>query len=310
MSRGAFPRRRTRRNWGFRLVVLLGLATLAGIAAWAHFHGDHLFGDVAAKLRGQGGPALGDPARAAQFDHTPQILSYEIQPNDTLASIAKHFSVPGEAILSSNEFSELVPGKTLRIPKEGTLHKIKPGQTLTDIARTYGVSIEEIVQFNSQIEPDRIFAGQEVFLPHVKNFPRAKAFELAKGKTSGFVWPLFGELSSFFGPRVHPVTGKNDFHEGLDIEVPEGTPVYASQAGRVVFAGKNGGYGFEVIIDHGNGYRMGYGHLSELKVYRGQFVEGGQLIALSGNTGLSTGPHLHFEIRQYGRALNPLAILP
>ncbi|MBI1743673.1 M23 family metallopeptidase [Candidatus Acetothermia bacterium] len=309
MSRGAFPRR-LRRRWPLRLVFAVGFLIVVGMASWVYFQGESLFGDVAAKLRGQGGPTLDDPARSASLDHTPQIVSYEIQPGDTFASVAKQLRVPSEAILSSNEFSELVPGKTLRILREGVLHKIKSRQTLTDIARTYGVSIEEIVQFNSQIEPDRLFAGHEIFVPHAKNFPKAKAYELAKGKTSGFVWPLFGELSSFFGPRIHPVTGKNDFHEGLDIEVPEGTSVYASQAGRVVWAGKNGGYGFEVIIDHGNGYRTGYGHLSELKVYRGQFVEGGQLIALSGNTGLSTGPHLHFEIRQYGRALNPLAILP
>jgi murein DD-endopeptidase MepM/ murein hydrolase activator NlpD len=272
-----------------------------------------LLGDVVARLRGQGGPTLDDPARppsVTEIDRAPQILSYEIRPGDTLASVAKQFRVPTEAILSSNELSEIVPGQTLRIPKAGILHRIKSRQTLTDLARSYGVTVEAIVLANALENPDKVFTGQEIFVPEAKKFPKTKALELARGKTAGFVWPLFGEVSSYFGPRPHPVTGKNDFHEGLDIEIPEGTPVYASKAGRVVLAGQNGGYGIEVVIDHGGGYRTTYGHLSEIRVYRGQFVEGGQRIALSGNTGLSTGPHLHFEIRQYGRPLNPLAILP
>jgi murein DD-endopeptidase MepM/ murein hydrolase activator NlpD len=310
MSRG--PQRRTRRRRGLWSFLALGVFTLIGLASWAYFQGHTtLLGDVVAQWRGQGGPTLDDPVRAAtQLARAPEILSYEIQPGDTLDSVAQRFRVPRGAILSSNEIAELVPGKTLRIPKDGILHKIKSGQTLTDISKTYGVSIEAIVLVNSMDNPNKLHSGQELFIPRVKLFPRAKALELSKGKTSGFVWPLFGELSSFFGPRTHPVTGKNDFHEGLDIEVPEGTPVFASKAGRVVLAGKNGGYGNHVMIDHGNGYRTSYGHLLETRVYRGQFIEGGQLIALSGNTGLSTGPHLHFEIRQYGRALNPLAILP
>jgi murein DD-endopeptidase MepM/ murein hydrolase activator NlpD len=309
MSRGA-SRRRVRRRLGFHLAFLLGAFTLLGIATWTYLRSENLLGGVVAQFRGRGGPTLEDPVRLPTLAQTPQIFSYEIQPGDTLAGIAKRFSVPSEAILDSNDLSELVPGRMLRIPQEGILHRIKSGQTLTDVAKTYGVTIEAIVLVNSLENPDKLQSGQELLIPHVKYFPRAKALELARGKTSGFVWPLFGELSSFFGPRQHPVTSKNDFHEGLDIEVPEGTFVYASQAGRVALAGKNGGYGIEVIIDHGNGYRTAYGHLSETKVYRGQFIEGGQLIALSGNTGLSTGPHLHFEIRQYGRPLNPLAILP
>ncbi len=309
MSRASH--RHTRGRWGLRFFIALSALAIIGAATWAYFASNPFLGDVVAQWRGQGGPTLDDPARAAsQLARAPEILSYEIQPGDTLDSVARRFSVPSGAILSSNDFSELVPGKLLRIPKDGTLHKIRSGQTLTDIAKTYGVTIEEIVLANSMDSPDKLHAGQELFIPKVKNFPRVKALELAKGKTSGFVWPLFGELSSFFGPRIHPVSGKNDFHEGIDLEVSEGTSVYASKAGRVVLAGKNGGYGIQVMIDHGNGYRTTYGHLSETRVYRGQFIEGGQLIALSGNTGLSTGPHLHFEIRQYGRALNPLAILP
>ncbi|MBI3460623.1 LysM peptidoglycan-binding domain-containing protein, partial [Candidatus Acetothermia bacterium] len=98
MSRGAFPRR-ARRPWRLRLFLALGFFTLATLVGWVYFHGENLFGGVAAQLRGQGGPALDDPARFAQLDHTPQILSYEIQPGDTLASVAQHFSVPSEAIL-------------------------------------------------------------------------------------------------------------------------------------------------------------------------------------------------------------------
>lgn len=124
-----------------------------------------------------------------------------------------------------------------------------------------------------------------------------------------FSWPLLGEITSGFGPRRHPITRERDFHEGIDIKAHQGTAVYAARAGKVSFAGPNGGYGYLIILDHGL-YETYYAHLSEILVYKGQFVETGRLIARSGNTGFSTGPHLHFEIRLRGIPLNPLAYLP
>ncbi len=118
--------------------------------------------------------------------------------------------------------------------------------------------------------------------------------------------PADGPYGDRFGMRFHPILKVRRMHNGIDILVNTGTPVYATGGGRVKFAGRKGGLGRTVIIDHGFGYTSIYGHLSRIKVKRGQKVKRGDLIALSGNSGrLSTGPHLHYEVRHNGIALNP-----
>ncbi|MCC6829215.1 MAG: M23 family metallopeptidase [Novosphingobium sp.] len=116
-------------------------------------------------------------------------------------------------------------------------------------------------------------------------------------------------LSSAFGWRLHPIRGTYRLHSGIDIPGRLGTPVLASAGGRVRFAGPAGGYGNMIEIDHGNGLETRYAHLSRLLVSPGTPVAPGETIALMGSTGLSTGSHLHFEVRDHGRATNPLAWL-
>lgn len=261
----------------------------------------------------QGSLPLAEKEFAAQGG--PQIIEYEVQPGETLVKIAQQFGISVEALVGSNantldDLHALEPGTVLKIVKNGVLHSVKRGQTLTDIARTYGVSLSQILWANRRNEREYIYPGEEFFIPGAVTSPVFRHLQMAGGKRSFFAWPVRGVLTSGFGPRIHPISGEPDFHEGIDIEVPEGTEVYAACAGRVIVAGRHSGYGLYVVIEHSNGYRTLYGHLSEIGVYRGQFVEGGQRIARSGNTGNSTGPHLHFEILQYGRPLNPLALLP
>lgn len=121
--------------------------------------------------------------------------------------------------------------------------------------------------------------------------------------------PAAGPITSPFGNRVHPVTGRVTFHSGIDIGAPMGAPIVAAEAGVVTFAGWNGGYGNCIIIDHGGGRATLYGHASQLLVSRGQSVARGQLIARVGSTGVSTGPHLHFEVLHNGRPVNPLPFI-
>jgi murein DD-endopeptidase MepM/ murein hydrolase activator NlpD len=116
-------------------------------------------------------------------------------------------------------------------------------------------------------------------------------------------------LSSGFGHRSDPIHGARAMHSGIDIPGAAGTPVQASAAGIVRFAGSAGGYGQMVELDHGNGLRTRYGHLSRLLVRPGASVAQGETIALMGSTGRSTGSHLHFEVRAGGRAVNPLSYL-
>ena len=118
---------------------------------------------------------------------------------------------------------------------------------------------------------------------------------------SGLTYPLKGTLSSPFGSRW------GRMHEGIDLAVPEGTPVKAAECGTVAYVSENaGGYGKFIRIDHGYGVETAYAHLSDIRVTSGQQVAKGTVIALSGNTGRSTGPHLHFEITQDGNPIDPL----
>ena len=105
--------------------------------------------------------------------------------------------------------------------------------------------------------------------------------------------------------RNDPFTDRRTFHGGLDIAAPHGTPVYAAMKGKVIFAGRAGGYGKLVILEHGWGYRTFYGHLSKIRVKKGQIVYTAGFLGNVGSTGRSTGPHLHFEIRRKGRFYNP-----
>lgn len=122
-------------------------------------------------------------------------------------------------------------------------------------------------------------------------------------------WPVRGAVNSEFGRRLSPWTGAPEFHSGIDISSDRGMPVKAPAPGTVVFAGSQAEYGNTVILDHGNDIKSLYGHLQKIQVVLGQRVERGQVIALSGNTGKSSGPHLHYEILVKGQAVNPRGYL-
>ncbi len=126
--------------------------------------------------------------------------------------------------------------------------------------------------------------------------------------TGPFIRPVDGPIVSGFGYRVHPIFRRVKFHYGIDISAPSGTPIHAAADGVVVFAGWRRAYGNTVIVDHGNGLATLYAHCSRVLVSEGEVVKQGQVIALVGSTGLSTGPHLHFEVRRYGEPINPLAV--
>ena len=120
-------------------------------------------------------------------------------------------------------------------------------------------------------------------------------------------WPVDGQVTSPFGLRGRGLD--LDVHRGIDISVPAGTPVRAMAPGEVVFAGTMSGYGLVVIVDHDQGVRTLYAHLSELRVEAGMTLEGRGVIGLSGSSGRSTGPHLHFEIQRRGSAEDPVPLL-
>ena len=124
------------------------------------------------------------------------------------------------------------------------------------------------------------------------------------------IWPTRGIITSYYGYRRSPFSSGSDFHRGVDIGVNYNTPIVAPAAGKVVERTYVYGYGYYLTIDHGMGFKTRYAHLNSFKVSLGEVVEKGQLIALSGNTGASTGPHLHYEVILNGVTQNPLTYLP
>lgn len=168
----------------------------------------------------------------------------------------------------------------------------------------------------------KILSESRVDLAYVKTANRSESLDkdfifIPCGKVSGLERSMFlgsafispiktGKTTSRFGTRRDPFNeNKSQFHRGVDIGCPIGTKIYSARAGKVTFSGYADGYGKLVILEHEYGYSTYYGHLSGFAVKEGERVGAGQSIALSGNTGRTTGPHLHFEIRRHGRALNP-----
>jgi murein DD-endopeptidase MepM/ murein hydrolase activator NlpD len=125
---------------------------------------------------------------------------------------------------------------------------------------------------------------------------------------SGLLAPVPGRVSSNYGMRRHPILGYRRMHRGLDFRAGQGTPIYAVTDGKVEFAGRNGGHGNFVRLDHGNGLDTGYSHMSRIAVSRGQRVRRGQVIGYVGSTGLSTGPHLHYEMYRGGKTVDPSSV--
>lgn len=124
-----------------------------------------------------------------------------------------------------------------------------------------------------------------------------------------YIYPVRGPITSYYGYRVHPIRGTTRLHTGLDFGVGYGVPILAADNGVVIHSGWYGGYGNTVIVNHGGGYTTLYAHASSLHVRSGQTVKQGQMLSKVGSTGMSTGPHLHFEVRYHGNPINPLSRL-
>lgn len=241
----------------------------------------------------------------------PTVVTHVVQRGETLWDIALAYDIDVDTILAANDIPDihrLQVGQELSIlTVRGALHTVRRGESLWDISRAYDVSIDEIVATNNIANPSRIQVNQELIIPGGQAAAAALRREQLVSSSGqllrNFDWPTTGRISSRYGPRW------GRMHNGLDLAVPIGTPIYAAAAGTVTHSGPMGTYGILVIIDHGNGVETRYAHLNRALVRVGQRVQRGALIAHSGNTGNSTGPHLHFEIRHRGQAVDPEAYL-
>ncbi|MCX6050478.1 MAG: LysM peptidoglycan-binding domain-containing M23 family metallopeptidase [Chloroflexi bacterium] len=251
------------------------------------------------------------------------IQLYTVHSGDTVLAIAAKYGLNPETILWANNAIEQDPdklsiGDQLNIlPINGVLHIVKPGDTLSSLADKYKVSLSDITGYKANNLADSASAltvwsqlvipgGTKVFVqPQYANV--ATTSDTPDNATKGagsFSWPTSGEISQKYWSG----------HPAVDISSWTGNPVKAADSGYVALASSGGswntGYGNYIIIDHGNGFTTLYAHLSSVFVKPGENVARGEQIGLVGNTGHSTGPHLHFEIRYQGVQRNPSTYLP
>ena len=230
---------------------------------------------------------------------------------DDLYRIANYFQLSVDTLASVNNiFSQYLydSSEPLIIPNcEGIFIEYNKKAGLDNIAKLYSVSKNAILYINVKESEGTIKDGEKIFIPLAHFTKDEKILFLG----SLFRDPLKGKgiLTSSFGQRIDPFTHKPTFHGGIDIAVKIGTPVYPAMPGKVSFTGYKGDYGYLVVIDHGYGYQTLYGHLGEIKVQPGINVSYDDIIALSGNTGRTTGPHLHFEIKFEKQRVNPMDLL-
>lgn len=250
--------------------------------------------------------------------HVPGVRFslYQTASGETFYGIAAKFNLLETTLRSlnqSNDDSQPPAGTSLLIPsKDGIFHCVRPGQGLADLSRAYGAPLRGILGVNHKKGDLDLQAGDVLYLPGASYLSRKDirwislcALEVKKG----FLKPTTGRFADGFGQRIHPISGKPAFHEGLDLAPGWRARVVASQDGKVVFAGLKAGYGRLIILDHEGGVTSWYAHLDEILVKPQQEVKRGDLIGKVGNSGKTTGPHLHFEVRLNGKPQNPLLYL-
>lgn len=246
------------------------------------------------------------------------IVEYVVKDGDTVSEIAAKYGLKVTTVLWANNLGPrdyIRPGDKLKIlATDGVAHTVKKGDNLSKIAKKYDVDIEKIKEYNKLTDTSIIKPGQTLIIPGAKistyaaprrqsTFSRIKDIFIPPKAIvpTGvqMIWPTTGRtITQYFTWR----------HHALDIDGTYSSPIYASDSGKVVRVkgGWSGGYGLHIVIDHGNGIKTLYAHLSKVYVNVGQYVEKGDTIAMMGTTGRSTGTHLHFEVRSGGRAVNPL----
>jgi murein DD-endopeptidase MepM/ murein hydrolase activator NlpD len=235
---------------------------------------------------------------------------YRVQRGDSVSVIAKRYGVSVGAIIASNEIRNartLREGAVIKIPNiDGIPYTIKNGDSLSRIAASFNVPLEVILDVND-IKSDRINAGETIFIPGA----RMNDIDLRMSLGELFMYPLQAKyITSHFGMRKDPISGAVNLHTGIDPRANIGTTVMASLDGIVSVVSENWLYGKHIIISHDNGYKTLYAHLNSFSVKQGDRVARGRKIGESGNTGYSTGPHLHFGMYDKNNKLvNPLELL-
>lgn len=268
---------------------------------------------------------LGQPEMYLSADHaeigsrdpeTPEtpprnVLSfttYTVEKGDTVSEIAHRMDLNQDSLISCNEIERarlLQIGTVLQVPNmNGIMHTVKAKDSLEKLAETYNVSPEQILEVNNIAEFSHS-VGQKIFIPEAK----LPSIELRRVWGELFRYPSRGWISSPYGYRADPFTGRRRFHNGIDIAGAHGSAVLAALEGRVIETGFNSSSGNYIVVSHVGGYTTFYAHLETIHVKKGAWVNERQRIGDLGNTGYSTGSHLHFTIFRWGKSINPVLLL-
>ncbi len=269
-------------------------------------------------------PITSDQVPSSQLpDKRGDIVYHAVVAGETFSSIAKKYNIDVNTLLWENNLSStsvLKLGMNLKIlPMIGVSHKVVRGESVSAIANKYKVSTDQILAANNLLDTTDIKIGQMLIIPGGKKIGPTKTTTVAKktktapigslfstaptttrSSTTGWAWPLAAKtITQYYKLN----------HKGLDIAGPLGIAVYAVDDGVVEYSGWSSGYGYNILINHGNGIKTRYAHSNKLYVSKGETVVKGQTIMGQGSTGWSTGPHLHFEVIVNGVKVNPLSYI-
>jgi murein DD-endopeptidase MepM/ murein hydrolase activator NlpD len=246
----------------------------------------------------------------------PNFRWHTLASGETLTEVVESFEITLDALVGANpdlSSLDLLPiGVELLIPpvgEEGLLVTLRPGESLVDLLAHYRVDPVALAKSNGISDPRDIEPGMMVYLPGVAPTRTLERLAQIREEEQRYRWPVHGRISSYFGRRNLGM-GTSGFHRGLDVSAPHGTAIRAARSGTVTLAGwSSGGYGLLIKVRHRGQEETWYAHHSEIYVKVGQYVTQGEIIGAVGSTGLSTGPHLHFELHQRGRPVDPLSQL-
>jgi len=242
----------------------------------------------------------------------PRMLtfgSYTFEKGDIIGNLAIQTGLTEDTLISVNNIKNtrlMQIGQVVRIPnQDGIYYTLQRGDTLDGVAEKYNTSAYNISMVN-ELFSDDLKPNDVLFIPG------ARMDWINRQEINGdlFIWPTGGGyVSSPYGYRIAPFAGTRQFHSGIDIASPMGSPIRAAMSGRVTQVGSDDSWGNYVLISHHSGYRTFYAHMSLVRVKTGAYVQTGERIGDVGSTGLSTGPHLHFTVYKNGVTVNPRSLM-
>ena len=262
------------------MILLLSLASLLGGAVWVLFQHIHYSTEI---------------ARLQDERFATKKMALELSKGKEAVMRVALLELELRKMLKFKSEKSLLNADSVGGPSEEDVKHLADLLDGQEDQAAERASLDMDALMTSAREREKSYATIRSYVDHKRSMLAAKPT----------AWPVHGWISSGFGSRVSPISGEQGFHTGVDIANDFGTPVRSTADGRVAYAGWEGGYGKLVVIDHGHGYQTYYGHLSEIKIAVGQMVRRGSTIGLMGQTGDATGPHVHYEVRVFGAAVDP-----